>query len=101
MTVVTQSVTHKAHSAGVVGFAVQACIGIGAGLMGVLAAALVLEAGLVTAIVAAVLAHKACVASPGLDQCALHAEVFARKPIVLVGNGLYFVEEFDNCVMLN
>ena len=38
---------------------------------------------------------------PSLDQRAIDAEVLAREPFVLVGNGQHFVEEFDDRIMFN
>jgi hypothetical protein len=46
-------------------------------------------------------AHKALVARPGLDEGAVHAEVLAREPVVLVGNGQHLVEQFDDRVVRN
>ena len=68
MTVVGEGVTHVAQSAGVVAFAVQPSIGVGAGLVRVTAAALAFEVAAVAAIVAAVFAKEAFVTGPSLDE---------------------------------
>ena len=67
--------------------------------MGVVAAALAFEVPRV--IVAAVFGPKALVAGPGLNQCAIDAEVLAREPIVLIGDGQNFVKQLDNSIMRN
>lgn len=61
--------------------------------MGVVAAALAFEVARV--IVAAVFARETLVPGPGLNERAVHAEVLAREPVVLIGNGQNFIEEFD------
>jgi non-canonical (house-cleaning) NTP pyrophosphatase len=58
MTVVGEGVAHVAPSAGVITFAVQLSIGVGAGLVRVKAAAFAFEVAAVTAIVDAVFAQK-------------------------------------------
>lgn len=89
-------------AAGVVALAVQARVGIGFGLVGVVAALFAFEVAAVTvAPVVVILAHEALVASPGLDQRAVHAEVLAREPFFLVRDGLHFVEEFDDGIVLD
>ena len=72
MTVVGEGVAHAAQSAGVIAFAVKPSIGVGAGLVRVIAAAFAFEVTAVAAIVAADFAHKAFVAGPSLDECAVH-----------------------------
>lgn len=55
-----------------------------------------LAGGLV--IVTTALGAKALVPIPSLDQSAVHAEVFAREPPILMGNRLYFIEKPDDRV---
>lgn len=46
-----------------------------------------------------VLARKALVSRPCLDQRAVHAEVLAREQALLLGNRHHFVEEFDDRIV--
>lgn len=73
--------------------------GIGGRFVGVVAAALALKVARV--VVTAVFGGETLVPGPSLNQRAVHAEVRAAEPIVFVGDGQDFVEEFDDCVMLN
>ncbi len=59
------------------------------------------EVATIIGFVLAVFAHKALVAGPSLNECAVHAEVFAGKPVLLLRDGQYFVEEFDHCIVLD
>ena len=79
MTVVSQGVAHVAQPTGVVALAVKPGIGVGAGLVRVIAAAFAFEVAAVAAIVAAVFTTQALVTSPGLDECAVNAEVLVRE----------------------
>jgi len=66
------------------------------------AAPLVSEVTAVAAvIVLAVFGHKAFVASPGLDQGAVHAEVFAAEQLTLIGLRHDLVEQFEHRIMRN
>ena len=100
VTVIAQRMTHEAQLAGRPAFAVQPGVGIGHGLMHLVRARLPLETAASLVAVAAVLAHKAFVARPGLDKGAIHAEVLARKPAVLAGALQHMVEQFNHCIML-
>ena len=97
--VVAQRVAHEAQFSGRVALAVEQCIRIGARLVGVIAAALALEVARV--IVAAIAGFENLVPGPGLDQRAVHAEVLATEPVVLIGNRKHLVEQCDHRVMLN
>ena len=83
--VIAQGVAHEAQLAGRLTFAVQPRIGVGAGLVRVVAASLAFKVGteiviavaVAVVVVLATLAHKALVAGPSLNQRAVHAEVLA------------------------
>ena len=80
MTVVSQGVAHVAQPTGVVAFTVKPGIEVGAGLVRVIAAAFAFEVAAVAAVVATVFTTQALVTSPGLDECAVNAEVLVREP---------------------
>lgn len=83
--VVAPRVAHEAQLPGHLALAVQPGIHVSARFMRLVRAALPLETAATAGRIVAVLAHKALVARPGLNQRAVHAEVPAREPAVLVG----------------
>ncbi|SPC18372.1 conserved membrane hypothetical protein [Cupriavidus oxalaticus] len=100
--VVAQGMTHVAQCTGGLALAVEPGIGIGLGLVRVVAALATLEVGAVVVVfVAAILAHEALVARPRLNQRAVDAEVLARQPVLLLRDGQHFVEELDHRIMLD
>lgn len=101
MTVVSEGVAHVAQPTGVVAFAVKPSIGIGAGLVRVIAAAFAFEVAAVAAIVTAVFTTEAFVTSPSLDECAVNAEVLAREQAFVLGLLQHEIEELDDGVMLD
>ncbi len=48
-----------------------------------------------------VLAQEALVARPRLNQCAVHAEVLARQPVLILRDGQHLVEELNHSVILD
>ncbi|CAD6563264.1 hypothetical protein LMG24235_08506 [Paraburkholderia sabiae] len=95
---------HVPQFAGRLAFAIEPRIGIGPRLMRLVAALATFEvvrAAAVVVLIVTVLAHEALVSRPRLDQRAVDAEVFAREQILLLSYGHYFVEEFDDRIVLD
>jgi len=83
-------VAHEAQLAGGLAFLIQARIGIGGGRVSIVTALLAFEVACV--IVTALFEGETLVTSPSLNQRAVHAEVLARDPFILVGNGQVQIE---------
>lgn len=102
VTLVGERVSHEAQFAGRLAFAVQAGIGVCAGLVRFVAVRLVSVVTAVAAVICfVVFGHKAYVTSPGLDQGAVHAEVFAAEQLTFIGLRHDLVEQFDHRIMRN
>ena len=99
MTVIRQGMAHEAQLAASLAFAVQPGVRVSCRFMYLVGARLALEAAAPAGLVAAIFAYKALVACPGLDEGAVHAEVFAREPVVLVGHFEHMVEQLNDRVM--
>lgn len=84
MAIVGERVSHATQTAGIVAFAVQARIGVGAGCMRVVAALLALEVAAVAIVLFTIFGHETLVASPSLNERAVHTEMLARKPVILL-----------------
>ena len=61
--------------------------------MCLVAARLAFEAGATAGLVTAIFAYKALVACSGLDERAVHAEMLAREPVLLIGDFEHMVEQ--------
>ena len=61
--------------------------------MRLIAARLALEAPTVFAVLIIVAAHKAFMAGPRLNQRAIHTEVLAREPLLVLGDAHNLVKE--------
>lgn len=114
MAVVREGMAHVAHLTGRLALAVQPRVGVGARSVGVVAAALALEAGaaarggagvttiaILVIVTAAILAHEAAVTGPGLDEGAIDTEVLTREPPLVIRRLHDVVEQFDDRVVRN
>ena len=99
MTVVSQGMAHKAQLAVSRALAVEPGIRVSRRFVRLVGASLAFETAAAVVIITAVFAYKALVTCPGLDECAVHAEVFAREPVLFVGDFEHMVEQFNDRVM--
>src|SRR5476649_3085145 len=69
--------------------------------MRLIAARLALEAPTVSSVLIIVATHKAFMAGPRLNQRAIHTEVLAREPLLVLGDAHNLVKEFDDRVVFD